>query len=70
MSQHKIIYQANESQPLCHTSLFHNLKVIRHEKIISKAPLVIFDSNIQIDTIGTILELCKKYNKPGKSIIL
>lgn len=26
---------------------------------------MIFDGNMQIDTMGTILELCKKYHKPG-----
>lgn len=39
--------------------------VIRHEQFISKAPIVLFDGNLSIDTMGTILELCQKYNCPA-----
>lgn len=39
--------------------------VIRHERLISKAPIVLFDGNLPVDTMGTILELCQKYNRPA-----
>lgn len=42
------------------------LQIIKNETLISKAPLVVFDSNITVDAMGTVLELCKKYNRPGQ----
>lgn len=47
-------------------SNFNILQVIKHEGLISKAPIIVFDANITVDAMGTILDLCKKYNKPGK----
>ncbi|XP_031625901.1 pseudouridine-metabolizing bifunctional protein C1861.05 [Contarinia nasturtii] len=37
----------------------------KYEQVLRSAPIVIFDANIPIDSMGTILELCKKYNKPA-----
>lgn len=51
---------------------FHNFiiqtfsQIIKHEALISAAPIVLFDANISVDTMGTILELCEKYDKPGE----
>ncbi|XP_037039125.1 pseudouridine-metabolizing bifunctional protein C1861.05 [Bradysia coprophila] len=39
--------------------------IIKNEKIIQRAPVVVFDANINLDCIGTILELCSKYNVPA-----
>lgn len=44
------------------------LQIKRYEYQIKSAPIVIFDANIPIDGIGTILELCEKYERPGKKI--
>lgn len=39
--------------------------VIKHERLIASAPIIVFDANISIDTMATILELCHKYKKPA-----
>lgn len=39
--------------------------VIKHERIIASAPIIVFDANISTDTMATILDLCHKYKKPA-----
>lgn len=45
------------------------LQVQRYENLIASAPIVVFDGNITTDTMGTILDLCRKYNKPGECFL-
>lgn len=40
-------------------------QIWKNEKLIQNAPVVVFDANLSIDCIGTILELCGKFNVPG-----
>lgn len=37
----------------------------RYESLISSAPIVVFDANLSLDAIATILELCEMYDKPA-----
>lgn len=41
-------------------------QIIKNERYIASAPVIVFDGNIPLDTMGTILEMCRKYRKPGK----
>lgn len=34
--------------------------------MIQTAPIIVFDANLTIEAMTTILELCQKYNKPGE----
>ncbi|KAJ6619002.1 Pseudouridine kinase, partial [Pseudolycoriella hygida] len=38
--------------------------IIKNEKFIKNAPVVVFDANITRDSMATILDLCRKYNIP------
>lgn len=49
------------SHSICHS------QIRRYENSIKQAPLIIFDANLTIDTMSLILDMCRKYNKPGKS---
>lgn len=42
------------------------LQIRKYENLIKAAPIVVFDGNLTIDAMSTILELCRKYNKPGE----
>lgn len=37
----------------------------KYENIIKWAPIVVFDGNISVDSMGTILDMCRKYNRPA-----
>lgn len=39
--------------------------ILKYEDVIRKAPLIVFDANLTHDAMSTILEICKKYNKPA-----
>lgn len=41
------------------------LQIKKYESLIKAAPIIVFDANLTVDAMSTILELCKKYNKPG-----
>lgn len=41
-------------------------QILQNEALISRAPLVVFDGNLSIDAMGTILDICRKYDKPGE----
>lgn len=43
-------------------------QIIRNEKSIQKAPVVVFDANLSVDCMATILEICGKYDVPGMFI--
>lgn len=42
------------------------LQIKKYESIIKTAPIIVFDANLTVETMATILELCRKYNKPGE----
>lgn len=41
-------------------------QVKKYEHLIASSPIVVFDANLPIDTMATILDICKKYQKPGE----
>lgn len=45
-------------------SLF--IQIQKYESLIKTAPIIVFDANLTVETISTILDLCRKYNKPGE----
>lgn len=45
-------------------------QILKNEALISKAPIVLFDGNLTVDAMGTILEICKKYDKPGECLMV
>lgn len=47
---------------MCPLSAF---QIIKNEKLIQDAPVVVFDANLSLDCIATVLELCGKYDIPG-----
>lgn len=51
------------------TALLTFTQIIKNEALISTAPVVLFDGNISVDAMGTILEMCKKYNRPGELVL-
>lgn len=58
----------HERSKMINSALNIHAQIIKNEALISTAPLVLFDGNISVDAMGTILELCKKYNRPGEFI--
>lgn len=42
------------------------LQIRKYERLIKTAPIIVFDGNLTVDTMSTVLELCRKYNKPGE----
>lgn len=46
--------------------IFYMLQIQKYESFIKSAPIVVFDANLSVDAMSTILELCRKYNKPGE----
>lgn len=51
------------------SSFIFDAQILRNEQTIAQAPVVVFDGNISTDTMGTILELCRKYEKPGECLL-
>lgn len=49
-----------------HITITNRFQVVKYENLIASAPIVLFDGNISVDTMGTILEICRKHRKPGK----
>lgn len=48
------------------SKIFHTLQIKKYESLIKAAPIIVFDANLSVDAMSTILELCRKYNKPGE----
>lgn len=42
------------------------LQIRKYESLIKTAAIIVFDANLTVDTMSTILELCQKYKKPGE----
>lgn len=42
------------------------LQIKKYEGLIKTAPIIVFDGNLSVDAMSTILELCQKYKKPGE----
>lgn len=67
-------YKYNKNYPITiisilPISLILDAQILRNEQTIAHAPVVVFDGNISTDTMGTILELCRKYEKPGECVL-
>lgn len=45
---------------------FLMFQIRKYERLIKDAPIVVFDANLTVEAISTILDLCRKYNKPGE----
>lgn len=42
-----------------------SIQIRKYENLILAAPLVVFDGNISLDSMATILDICRKYKKPA-----
>lgn len=45
--------------------LFPPFQVQKYAQSISSAKMVVMDANVNIETMETVCEICRRYNVPG-----
>lgn len=43
-------------------------QIAEHEELIAAAPIVVMDANLRVETMRTLLEMCRSFDVPGEYI--